>query len=195
MGRRRLAVCLVIEGHDVACAPEGKKLPQGEIVRLVLRPVDARQMDQVQVGAAEGLSREDAAVHRQDDGALIGDAGRVAQPHHLYRCAALAAQPQFLCSDEVLGDDRPVVAHERAETIQFVAQRNRPLECGMVGLVEFAPPGGELGDEIPPNSRQLLRAADRLAQAVRSREVGEGEPRRKVDLSAERTEEEFPQIE
>ena len=141
VGRRRLAVCLVVEGRDVGRAAEGEKLPQGEIVRLVLGPVDARQMDQVQVGAAEGLSREDAAVHRQDDGAPIGDAGRVAQPHHLDRCAAPAVQPQFLCGDEVLGERRPLITHERAEPLQFVAQRDRPLERGTVGLVEFVPPG------------------------------------------------------
>ena len=176
-------------------AAERKELPQCEIVGLELRPMDARQMYQVQVGAAEGLGWEDAAVHRQDDGALIGDAGRVAHPHHLDRCAALAAQLQFLGCDKILGERRPLVTHQRAEPRQFVAQRDRPLEGGAVGLVELIPPGSELGDEIPPHGPQPIAAADRIAQAVRRRKVHKREPRRKVDLPAERPKEELPQIE
>ena len=148
-----------------AVRPKERNCRRAEIVRLVLGPVDARQMDQVQVGAAEGLLREDAAVHRQDDGAPIGDAGRVAQPHHLDRSAAPAVQPQLLCGDEVLGERRPLIPHERTEPLQLVAERDRPLEGGTVGLVEFVPPAGELGDEVPPHSRQPFAAADRLAQA------------------------------
>jgi len=85
VGRRRLGLRLIVEGGNVGRSAEGQKLPQFEIVGLELRPVDARQMDLVQIGAVEGLSREDAAVHRQEDGSFIGDTGRIAQPYHLDR--------------------------------------------------------------------------------------------------------------
>lgn len=195
MGRRRLAVCLVIESRDVGAPSEGEKLPQGQIVRLVLGPVEARQVDQVQVGAAEGLLREDAAVHGQDHGAAVGDAGRVAQAHHLDRGAPPAVEPELLDADEVLRQGRPGVSHERPEPLQLIAEGDRRLEGGMVRLVEFCPPGGEFGDEVAAHGGEPLFAQDRLSQALRSREVGEGEPGGEVDLSAQGAEEEFPEVE
>ena len=104
-------------------------------------------------------------------------------------------QPQFFYGNEMLGKRQPLILHQWAEPVQFVTQRDRRFECGTVGPVHFIPPGGELGDKIPPHGYQPFPAADRRAQAVCRREVCKGKPRRKVHLPAERLKEQFPQIE
>jgi len=79
----------------VGRAAEGEKLAQRQVVRLELRPVNARHVDQVQIGAAEGPSGEDAAVHRQDHGAMVGDARGIPHADHLDRRAARAVKMQL----------------------------------------------------------------------------------------------------